>query len=68
MREVAPAVLALGAGRSFGPSWGSALPGGSVQSLADWLDAIACRMARLPVRDARTPEEVLGYDETGVPR
>lgn len=41
---------------------------GSGQSLADRLDAIACRMARLPVRDARTPEEILGYDENGVPR
>jgi antitoxin VapB len=41
---------------------------GSGQSLADRLDAIACRMAGLPVHDARTPEEILGYDETGVPR
>jgi antitoxin VapB len=39
----------------------------SGQSLADRLDAIACRMARLPVRDARTPEEILGYDDRGLP-
>jgi antitoxin VapB len=39
----------------------------SGRRLADDLDAIALRCARLPVRDARTPEEILGYDEDGVP-
>ncbi len=36
--------------------------------LADELDEIALRCARLPVRDSRTPDEILGYDEHGVPR
>jgi antitoxin VapB len=26
------------------------------------------RLARLPVRDARPADEILGYDESGVPR
>jgi antitoxin VapB len=37
----------------------------SGRNLADRLDAIACRMARLPVRDALTPDEIPGYDENG---
>ena len=36
--------------------------------LADELDEIAKHCAALPVRDARTPEEILGYDEHGLPR
>jgi antitoxin VapB len=36
--------------------------------LADELDAIAGHCASLPVRDARTPDEILGYDEHGLPR
>ncbi|MEX2480579.1 MAG: type II toxin-antitoxin system VapB family antitoxin [Gammaproteobacteria bacterium] len=36
--------------------------------LADELDEIALHCARLPVRDARNPDEILGYDEDGVPR
>lgn len=36
--------------------------------LADELDEIAVHCARLPVLDARTPEEILGYDEHGLPR
>jgi antitoxin VapB len=35
--------------------------------LADELDEIALHCARLPVRDARAPEEILGYDEHGLP-
>ena len=35
--------------------------------LADELDAIALRVGRLPVRDARTPDEILGYDADGLP-
>jgi antitoxin VapB len=38
------------------------------RSLADELDAIARRCAELPVMDARTEEEILGYDEHGLPR
>ena len=36
--------------------------------LADELDEIARHCARLPVRDSRTPDEILGYDEHGLPR
>jgi antitoxin VapB len=36
--------------------------------LADELDEIARGCARLKVKDARTPDEILGYDEHGVPR
>jgi len=36
--------------------------------LADELDAIALECSSLPVRDARSAEEILGYDERGVPR
>jgi len=36
--------------------------------LADELDEIARRCAALPVLDSRTPDEILGYDERGVPR
>jgi antitoxin VapB len=38
------------------------------RSLADELDAIARRCAALPVLDARTADEIIGYDERGVPR
>ena len=36
--------------------------------LADELDEIAQRCAALPVLDRRPPEDILGYDEHGVPR
>lgn len=36
--------------------------------LADELDAIAKECAALPVRDDRTADEILGYDEHGTPR
>jgi antitoxin VapB len=36
-------------------------------SLAAELDAIALRCAALPVRDARSEAEILGYDEQGLP-
>ena len=36
--------------------------------LADDLDEIALHCARLPVLDPRTPDEILGYDEHGLPR
>lgn len=35
--------------------------------LADDLDEIARHCARLPVRDGRPAEEILGYDEQGLP-
>ena len=38
------------------------------RSLADELDAIAQECAALPVLDARTPDQILGYDEHGLPR
>ena len=40
----------------------------SGRSLADELDAIARRCAALPVVDARSADEIIGYDEHGVPR
>ena len=40
----------------------------SGRSLADELDEIGRQCAKLPVRDARPAEEILGYDEHGVPR
>ena len=36
--------------------------------LADQLDRIALDCASLPVLDPRTPDEILGYDENGLPR
>lgn len=36
--------------------------------LVDELDDIAERCSRLPVQDERTAEEILGYDEHGLPR
>ena len=36
--------------------------------LADELDDIARQCVRLPVRDGRAAEEILGYDENGLPR
>ncbi|MHB1047392.1 MAG: type II toxin-antitoxin system VapB family antitoxin [Thermoanaerobaculia bacterium] len=38
------------------------------RSLAEELAEIGLRCSRLPVRDARSAEEILGYDENGVPR
>jgi antitoxin VapB len=35
--------------------------------LADELDEIALRCARLPMLDERSDEEILGYDERGLP-
>lgn len=32
------------------------------------LRAIRARMARYPVLDERSPDEILGYDEHGIPR
>lgn len=36
-------------------------------SLAEELDAIAQRCAALPVLDSRSSEEIVGYDERGLP-
>jgi len=36
--------------------------------LADELDEIALRCASRPVLDRRHPDEILGYDENGLPR
>jgi antitoxin VapB len=36
--------------------------------LADELEAIGLECAALPVFDPRAPEEILGYDEHGLPR
>ena len=37
-------------------------------ALADEIMAIARRCAELPDCDTRSPEEIIGYDEHGVPR
>jgi len=36
--------------------------------LADELDEIALHCSTLPVRDARAADEIMGYDEHGLPR
>jgi antitoxin VapB len=38
------------------------------RSLADQLDEIARRCAAMPILDPRSPEDIIGYDEHGVPR
>jgi len=40
----------------------------SRRRLADELDDIGQHCARLPVRDRRSADDILGYDEHGVPR
>jgi antitoxin VapB len=40
----------------------------SKRRLADELDDIARHCAALPVLDPRTSDEILGYDEQGLPR
>ena len=37
------------------------------RSLADTLDEIALRCAALPDVDTRSPDEIIGYDEYGLP-
>lgn len=39
----------------------------SEHKLADELDRIAQRCARLPLQDRRTADQILGYDENGLP-
>ena len=36
-------------------------------SLVDQLEQIAERAAGLPLLDRRTPDEIVGYDENGIP-
>jgi antitoxin VapB len=40
----------------------------SGRRLADELDEIALHSASLPILDARDADEILGYDESGLPR
>jgi antitoxin VapB len=40
----------------------------SKRRLADELDSIAMHCAALPVQDPRSADEILGYDECGIPR
>lgn len=42
--------------------------GAGKRRLADDLNDIAEQAARLPVRDSREPDEILGYDDSGLPR
>ncbi len=39
----------------------------STQRLVSELDEITAHCAALPVLDSRSPEEILGYDERGLP-
>ena len=39
----------------------------SQRSLAERLEEIALRCSKLPVLDDRTPDEIIGYDENGLP-
>ena len=41
---------------------------GRSKSLAERLDEIALHCASLPDHDTRAPDEIIGYDEYGVPR
>ena len=41
---------------------------GKSQILKSQLDDILRRVDQLPVLDSRTPDEILGYDEHGLPR
>jgi len=41
---------------------------GTQQELLEEVLQIARRCAALPVIDSRTPDEILGYDEFGIPR
>ena len=38
-----------------------------LDDLADVLNEIALHCAELPLLDSRSPNEILGYDESGVP-
>lgn len=40
----------------------------SKQRLADELEEIALHCASLPIRDPRSAEEIIGYDDNGAPR
>ena len=44
------------------------LPVANGPRLADLLDRIALDCADLPVLDPRSPDDILGYDENGLPR
>lgn len=43
------------------------LPRKGKKSVAEELNEIALRCAALPDFDTRTPDEILGYDENGLP-
>jgi len=40
----------------------------SRRRLADELDEIAVHCSSLPVRDTRTDDQIMGYDENGLPQ
>lgn len=42
-------------------------PGRGKRRLADQLNAIVDRFSKLPELDPRSPDEILGYDEDGLP-
>jgi antitoxin VapB len=43
-------------------------PRGATKGLAERLDELAKECATLPDYDTRSPDEIIGYDEYGVPR
>jgi antitoxin VapB len=42
--------------------------GSNRRLLVEQLEEIARRSAALPIVDRRSPDEILGYDENGIPR
>jgi antitoxin VapB len=40
---------------------------GSRRRVGDELTKMAAKFSKLPVRDSRKPDEILGYDEHGLP-
>ena len=40
----------------------------SKDDLIKWMETIAARCAARPVADPRSPDEIIGYDDFGLPR
>lgn len=59
--------LATGLARQTGESKTEAVTG-ALRDLADKLEEIAEHCSSLPVLDGRRAEEILGYNEAGLPR
>ncbi len=46
----------------------TAIPQGKKRGIADKLNRLAEYYSSLPVYDDRTPDEIIGYDENGLPK